>query len=440
MDEFDSLVKQSKITLLGKELTDSSLPDIVKVLQKGNVEELNMMMNQITLQDDTTFTTELATNTTLKVLSLLNNQISNVGAKNLSKALMKNTTLECLILRGNCIGDEGAVDIATSFLFNDTLKVVLLGENNITNVGGEKLAETIAHNSSLNQVLVDSNPNMNVDIMQLKINNVLSMPSRKSSKGGSGSDVLPKDVVMKQLSSKDDIIATKDTQLHSAQVEIATLKAQLQSKDNQCNIHISELNKTQEELTTKNANIYKLNATINSLNADLVCKDQLLACKNTEIDLLKSTIDNPLELLCAYISNKDDEIRELNDKVDLFEKEMAAAQAAAKEAAAAAAAAVAKEEVEEKRDEAAAADTEIINEREDEEDKEVIKAALEAATASLDPMMDSLSIDSSGSDDPEMEKTTVAKKNEMKSPSGLVKEVHSIQVEEVEARDEVETN
>ena len=219
MDEFDSLVKQSKITLLGKELTDSSLPAIVKVLQKGNVEELNLMMNQITLQDDTAFINELASNTTLKVLSLLNNQISNVGAKNLSKALMKNNTLECLILRGNCIGDEGAVDIATSFLFNDTLKVVLLGENNITNVGGEKLAETIAHNSSLNQVLVDSNP-MNVEIMQLKINNTLSMPSRKSSKGG---DVLPKDKVMKQLSFKDDIIATKDTQLQSAQVEIATL-------------------------------------------------------------------------------------------------------------------------------------------------------------------------------------------------------------------------
>jgi len=99
MDDFNSLVKQSKITLIGKELTDSSLPDIVKVLQKGNVEELNMMMNQITL-DDTTFTNELASNTTLKVLSLLNNQISDVGAKNLSKALMKNNTLECLILRG----------------------------------------------------------------------------------------------------------------------------------------------------------------------------------------------------------------------------------------------------------------------------------------------------------------------------------------------------
>jgi len=327
----------------------------------------------------------------------------------------------------NCIGDEGAVDIATSFLFNDTLKVVLLGENNITNVGGEKLAETIAHNSSLNQVLVDSNP-MNVDIMQLKINNVLSMPSRK---GGSG-DVLPKDVVMKQLSSKDDIIATKDKQLHSAQVEIVKLKAQLQSKDNQCTIHLSELDKAQEELTTKNANIYKLNATINALNADLVCKDQLLACKDTEIDLLKSTIDNPLELLCAYISNKDDEIRELNDKVALFEKEMAVL-AANKEASAAAA--VAKEEVEEEemREEA----EEIIDERKDDEDKEVIKAALEAATASLDPMMDSLSIDSS-IDEPEMEKTTVAKMNGMKSPIGIVKDVHSIV--EVEVRDEVETN
>ena len=430
MDEFDSLVKQSKITLIGKELTDDNLPTIVKVLQKGNVEELNMMMNHITLQDDTTFTDELASNTTLKVLSLLNNQISNVGAKNLSKALMKNNTLECLILRGNCIGDEGAVDIATSFLFNDTLKVVLLGENNITNVGGEKLAETIAHNSSLNQVLVDSNKNMNVDIMQLKINNTLSMPSRKSSKGG---DVLPKDVVMKQLSSKDDIIATKDTQLHSAQVEIVKLKAQLQSKDNQCNIHIAELNKTQEELTTKHANIYKLNANINSLNADLVCKDQLLSCKDTEIDLLKSTIDNPLELLCAYISNKDDEIRELNDKVALFEKEMAVQAAANKVATTAAAAA--KEEVEKENREEAEENEKIIDERE--EDK-VIKAALEAATASLDPMMDSLSIDSSNSEEPEMEKTTVAKKNEMKSP--IVKEVHSIEVEEVEARDEVETN
>jgi acylphosphatase len=73
--EFDSLVNKKKIVLTCKNLHDGDIEVLAEVLEKSTVvEEMNLMMNQITLSDDT-FTDALARNKSLKVLNLYENKI-----------------------------------------------------------------------------------------------------------------------------------------------------------------------------------------------------------------------------------------------------------------------------------------------------------------------------------------------------------------------------
>ena len=72
---FDSLVNKKKIVLTCKNLHDGDIEVLAEVLEKSTVvEEMNLMMNQITLSDDT-FTDALARNKSLKVLNLYENKI-----------------------------------------------------------------------------------------------------------------------------------------------------------------------------------------------------------------------------------------------------------------------------------------------------------------------------------------------------------------------------
>jgi acylphosphatase len=73
--EFDSLVNKKKIVLTCKNLQDGDIKVLAEVLEKSTaVEEMNLMMNQITLSDDK-FTDALARNKSLKVLNLYGNKI-----------------------------------------------------------------------------------------------------------------------------------------------------------------------------------------------------------------------------------------------------------------------------------------------------------------------------------------------------------------------------
>ncbi len=73
--EFDSLVNKKKIVLTCKNLHDGDIEVLAEVLEKSTVvEEMNLMMNQITLSDDK-FTDALARNKSLKVLNLYGNKI-----------------------------------------------------------------------------------------------------------------------------------------------------------------------------------------------------------------------------------------------------------------------------------------------------------------------------------------------------------------------------
>ena len=166
--------------------------------------------------------------------------------------------------------------------------------------GAKKLAETIACNHVIDQVMLDANP-MN-DIMQLKIRNVLGKPSRKSS---SKNNNVPKEVVESQLASKDDVIATKDAELKAAYVEIKKLQATLLFKD----AEITSLNKLKDEIIIKNNTIEERDAMLKSISGELAKKEHAIAS-------LKSTLDNPLDILCTYIKNKDEEIASLKGKLE----------------------------------------------------------------------------------------------------------------------------
>merc|ERR1719203_511555 len=104
--DFENLVKEKKIVLVGKELWDGNIEVLVRVLQKDVVEELNLMCNRIALSNDK-FTDALAQNSSLKVLNLYNNQVDGAGATRLAAALKVNTCLQQLFLEGNQLGDEG---------------------------------------------------------------------------------------------------------------------------------------------------------------------------------------------------------------------------------------------------------------------------------------------------------------------------------------------
>ena len=107
--EFEQLVKQKKIALVGKELQDGDIGVLADVLEKSEVlKELNLMCNKISLRDDR-FTDALARNKTLQVLSLYGNEVGVEGAKRLADVLRVNTTLQQLFLEGNDVGDDGAI-------------------------------------------------------------------------------------------------------------------------------------------------------------------------------------------------------------------------------------------------------------------------------------------------------------------------------------------
>ena len=175
------------------------------------------------------------------------------------------------------------------------------------NVGAEKLAETIAYNHVIDQVMLDANP-MN-DIMQLKIRNVLGKPSRKNS---SKNNNVPKEVVESQLAFKDDVIANKDAELKAAYIEIKKPKATLTFKD----AEITSLNKLKDEIIIKNNTIEERDAMLKSISGELAKKERAIKSKESEIASLKSTLDNPLDILCTYIKNKDEEIASLKGKLE----------------------------------------------------------------------------------------------------------------------------
>jgi len=342
--DFDSLVQKKKINLSGQSLGDGDLDVLVQVLQKSKVlVDLNLMLNQITLAD-AKFTDALAENRTLKTLSLYNNQIGkkgaklladalaanstleqlflegnqvgDEGAKSLAQAVMTNTGLEVLILRGNGIGDAGASDLATSFLFNKSLRVVLLGENEIGNAGATSLADALEYNHMIDQIMVDSNPMSNV--LELKIRNVLTKPSRKNP---SSQPCLPKKVVEHLMAQKDKELAEKNSALKallsdlvgkdeiiSAQSDegdiIKTLETVIAKKD-------EDLAKKDEELAIKDRKIERRDIAITSKATEIARRDRILAKKDEQIASLKKTLNSPLELLVMFIERKDNEILSL---------------------------------------------------------------------------------------------------------------------------------
>ncbi|KAL3808416.1 hypothetical protein ACHAXA_001353 [Cyclostephanos tholiformis] len=331
--DFDSLVKETKITLACKDLKDDDIEVLAEVLEKSTiVTEMDLMLNQITLSDDV-FTNALATNESLKILNLYNNKIGVEGAKRLANAIANNKTLEqlnlegaeigddgvkylaetlksnssleVLILRGNNIGDDGAASLATSLLFNTSIRVILLGQNRISDAGADKLAEVIEYNSVLDQIMLDSNNVSN--ILDLKIRNALGKPSRKKSKK---EQALPRWLFENMLAYKDEKLTEKDAAIKTLQDENSTLEAKIDCKDQE----IALLRQLEDEIILLDQKILKRDDAIATMMKEMANKDEKIASMATEISSLKSSLQKPLELLSELLNRKDEEISSLKAK------------------------------------------------------------------------------------------------------------------------------
>jgi len=330
--DFDSLAKRKKIVLASKDLKDGDIEVLAEVLAKNTVEEMNLMLNQLTLSDDT-FTDALARNKSLKILNLYNNKIGVEGAKRLAKAISINKTLEqlnlegaeigdegvkhlaaaltgnskleVLILRGNNIGDDGAVDLATSLVINTSLRVLLLGENNVSDAGADKLADLIEYNLAIDQIMLDGNKVSN--IMELKIRNALGKPSRKKSQEV---QVLPKWLFQNILARKDTEIAKQDAAIKTLKDGYASLEATADCKDQE----IALLRQLEGEILLLDQKVSRRDDALTANAREMATKDRTIASMAVEIESLKSSLNNPLELLVDILKRKDEKIAGLKAK------------------------------------------------------------------------------------------------------------------------------
>ncbi|KAL9185900.1 hypothetical protein ACHAXT_003677 [Thalassiosira profunda] len=155
--DFDYLVQQKSINLLGKNLYDGDLDVLVKVLRESKVlEELWLDHNRITLADGK-LTDALAENRTLRRLDLNSNATGNEGAKRLSDALKRNDSLHVIRLGGNQIGDEGGKWLADALKCNNTLQYIDLGSNQIGGEGCKWLSDALKHNNTLEVIVLINN-------------------------------------------------------------------------------------------------------------------------------------------------------------------------------------------------------------------------------------------------------------------------------------------
>jgi Leucine Rich repeat len=92
---------------------------------------------------------ELATNTTLKVLSLDRNGIGDAGITALGQALMRNDSLEKLHVSENKFGITGLAAFAAGLKSNKGLKELVLGGNSIGDAGAVAFGESLKVNTSL---------------------------------------------------------------------------------------------------------------------------------------------------------------------------------------------------------------------------------------------------------------------------------------------------
>ncbi|KAL9179111.1 hypothetical protein ACHAXT_000153 [Thalassiosira profunda] len=297
---FDRLVKQRKLSLVGRNLTDADLATVVAVLrQSAVVEELNLMCNRLTLADGA-LAAAIATNKTLKVLGLYNNaigpegaqrlavalktnasleqlalegnKIGDAGAEALANTLAKNSKLSSVVLRNNGIGDRGARSLANALLFNGSVRVLLLGENAIGNAGAQRLADALEYNSTVDQLALDNNACS--AILERRLQSVLSSASRKSN--SQAGRTLPKSIV--------------DALLDEKAKEVAEMERQ-----------IAALMETNEEKDGKIAR--RDRALVETLA-------KLEAAEGRASELEKRAAD-PVELLAEFLAKKDGEIAAL---------------------------------------------------------------------------------------------------------------------------------
>ncbi len=154
---FEYLVKKEHINLSFNSLTDTNADVIAEVIEKSDaLKELNLWGNRIALTDDK-FSSALAKNSSLRVLSLGSNGIASEGMKRLADALKVNRTLQELYLGDNRMGNDGAKAFAVALAVNESLRMISFYGNSIGDEGGRALAESLVKNRGLRDIWLHEN-------------------------------------------------------------------------------------------------------------------------------------------------------------------------------------------------------------------------------------------------------------------------------------------
>jgi Ran GTPase-activating protein (RanGAP) involved in mRNA processing and transport len=98
---------------------------------------------------------ELATNSTLTVLTLTCCNLGDSGSASLAKALLQNTTLEQMWLTCNSIGSAGASSLAWALRTNTSLSLLSLSNNRIGDAGAVAIAMALGQKSLREDLWLD---------------------------------------------------------------------------------------------------------------------------------------------------------------------------------------------------------------------------------------------------------------------------------------------
>ena len=145
------------------------------------------------------------------------------------------------------------------------------------------------------------------DIMELKMRNALSRPTRKTAQDR---DVLPKSLVENLITRKDREIGEKHAAIVALKDEMSSLEATVDCKDQE----IALLRQLEDEILILDQKIARRDDALAAIARQMAKKNDTLASMAAEITLLKASVEKPMDLLVDLLKRKDEEISSLKTK------------------------------------------------------------------------------------------------------------------------------
>ena len=150
------LEDKHKSIILRDSSSDSIQLLIPTVLERGTINQLNIFSSLLTPDDILSFSSQLSTNKSLKILRLSHGSMSDDGVIALAQSLQYNKTLQFLYLEYNPgITSACAQSLAELLLTNNTLCELHLHHTNIDTDGVMILMESLKTNNTLKELRLD---------------------------------------------------------------------------------------------------------------------------------------------------------------------------------------------------------------------------------------------------------------------------------------------